>query len=117
LTENEIKTLSEQLTTVRLDIKELSTKMDGIRDLQRKVEEVHDTSKEALQSTIAAHKRLDELREIEDISKQGMQSADMANQRLDKVDKIIFWVSTTVIGSLILGLITIIIKGGLSAVK
>jgi hypothetical protein len=113
LTENEIKTLTEQLMTVRLDIKELSTKMDGIKDLQRKVEEEHDTSKDALQSTVAAHKRLDELREIEDISKQALQSANTANLRLDKLDRIVFWVSTTVIGSLILGLIAFIIKGGL----
>lgn len=110
--ENDLKALSEQLMTVRLDIKELCTKMDGIKDLQKKVEEIHDTSKEAMQSTKAAHKRLDELKIIEDIAKNAQQLSEHAHKRLDKVDTVIFWVSTTVIGAVILGIIAFTLKGG-----
>jgi hypothetical protein len=38
--------------------------------------------------------------------------ASEAIRRLDKVDKIIFWAGTTVIGAVILGLVTLLIKQG-----
>lgn len=85
------KTLSDQLTDVRLDLRELSTKMDGIKDLSKKVDEVHDTARNALQSTQSAHKRI------------------------DKIDKIIFWMATSVIGAVIVGIISLAVSGSLKA--
>lgn len=59
---DDIKTMSEQLTGVRLDLARLETKLDGIKDLNKRVEDVDDKAKEALQSTRSAHKRLDDLK-------------------------------------------------------
>jgi hypothetical protein len=83
-----MKRLSEQLTNVRLDLRELSTKMDGIKDLQKKVDEVHDTAKEALQSTRSAHKRI------------------------DRINQVHFWAATTIISALIVAIVTFFVKGG-----
>jgi hypothetical protein len=88
VSDTELKTLSEQLTNVRLDLRELSTKMDGIKDVQKEIKELHDTAKEALQSAKSAH------------------------HRLDRVDKIHFWAATTIIGAVIVLVITFFAKGG-----
>lgn len=58
----EIKALHELITNVRLDLRELSTKMDGIKDLTRKVEEIRDIANKAFESTKVAHHRLDEIK-------------------------------------------------------
>lgn len=56
----EIKALHELITNVRLDLRELNVKMDGIKDLTEKVEKIQLVANKALQSTESAHKRLDE---------------------------------------------------------
>ncbi|QGQ97047.1 hypothetical protein EHS13_20230 [Paenibacillus psychroresistens] len=57
---DEIKALHELITNVRLDLRELNVKMDGIKDLTEKVEKIQIVANKALQSTDSAHKRLDE---------------------------------------------------------
>lgn len=86
----ELKNLHELITTVRLDIREINTKMDGIKELHQKVERADEIADEALLSTKSAH------------------------LRLDKIDKVIFWTATTIIGALILGLIAFILRGGIA---
>ncbi|WP_159886211.1 hemolysin XhlA family protein [Paenibacillus puerhi] len=92
---DETKQLSEQLTGVRLDLARLETKLDAIKDLTKKVEEVDDRAKEALQSTRSAHKRLDSLKadEIKELAE---------NQT---------WLWRTVMAALIAGLINLLWKG------
>lgn len=85
---DEIKALQEMLTQVRLDIRELTTEIRGLKDLAKRLDETDDKAIEALQSTRAAH------------------------HRLDRIDKIIYWAGTTVIGAIIIGLITLLIKSG-----
>ncbi|MFN0222103.1 hypothetical protein [Paenibacillus sp. KR2-11] len=79
MTEQDTKVLSDQLVNVRLDIRELNTKMDGIKDLTKKVDEVDDTAKEALSSTKSAHKRV------------------------DAIDRWLFWFGTSILGSIVIG--------------
>lgn len=43
---------------------------------------------------------------------QALETAKSAHKRLDKIDKIIFWAGTTIIGAVILGLLTLLWKGG-----
>ncbi|AFH60620.1 hypothetical protein ACVNS2_08075 [Paenibacillus caseinilyticus] len=100
---NDTKALSDQIVNVRLDIRELNTKMDGIKDLTKKVEEVHDTAKEALASTKSAHKRIDELGPVSTLVIQNEKETDRANKRLDFYDKLAFWFGTSILGSVILG--------------
>jgi archaellum component FlaC len=87
----EIQKIAEQLTNVRLDLRELSIKVDVVKDIARKVEEVESIAKKAMESTKSAHRRL------------------------DKIDKLISWLASTVIGAIILAVIGFIIKGGLNA--
>ena len=64
----------------------IEAKIDDIRDIRQTANNAKDIAEEALASTKSAHKRL------------------------DKIDKIIWWVSTTIIGSVILALLALIIK-------
>lgn len=87
---DEIQKIADQLTNVRLDLRELSTKVDSLKDLARKLDEVDDLAKKAMDSAKAAH------------------------HRLDKIDRLNTWFGTTVIGAIILGVMGFIIKGGLN---
>lgn len=55
---DEIKALHELITTVRLDIRELNTKMDNIKDLTKKVTDVETTANKALNLATLADKRV-----------------------------------------------------------
>lgn len=61
MSDDQVEKLHDQMTNVRLDLRELSTKVDGIKDLGKKVESVDKDATEALQSTRSAHKRIDEV--------------------------------------------------------
>ncbi|MCU6797987.1 hemolysin XhlA family protein [Paenibacillus sp. WQ 127069] len=87
---DDIQKVSDQLTNVRLDLRELSTKVDSLKDITRKLDEVDDLAKKSMESTKAAH------------------------HRLDKIDKVNTWLVTTAIGSIILAVIGFVIKGGLN---
>ncbi|SFL09881.1 Haemolysin XhlA [Paenibacillus sp. 1_12] len=86
----EAQKIQDQLTNVRIDLRELSTKMDTLKDLSKKLDEVETIAKKAMESTKSAHRRL------------------------DKIDKLTSWLVTTVIGAIILAVIGFIIKGGLN---
>lgn len=87
---DELQKISEQLMNVRLELQGLSTKVDFLKDNARKLDEVDDLAKKAMDSTKAAH------------------------HRLDKIDRLNTWLATTVIGAIILGIIGFVIKGGLN---
>ncbi|MEK3722328.1 hemolysin XhlA family protein [Paenibacillus sp. FSL H8-0034] len=86
----DMQKIQDQLTNVRIDLRELSTKMDTFKDLSRKIDDVDDLAKKAMESTKAAH------------------------HRLDKIDKINTWLATTIIGGIILAVLGFILKGGLN---
>lgn len=74
----------------------IDAKLDGINQVretaqsaEKKADHAQDTADEALQSTKSAH------------------------HRLDKIDKIVWWVSTTIIGAVILALLAVVIKSNL----
>jgi uncharacterized membrane protein YjjP (DUF1212 family) len=85
---DEIQKIAEQLTNVRLDLRELSTKVDALKDITRKLDEVDDLAKKATESVKSAHKRL------------------------DRIDKLVSWLATTVIGAIILAAMGFMINGG-----
>ncbi|MFE6167001.1 hemolysin XhlA family protein [Viridibacillus arvi] len=71
----------------------IEAKLDGINQIRNlanradeKADKADDKAEEALQSTKSAHKRL------------------------DKIDKIVWWVGTTIIGAVILALLALVIK-------
>lgn len=58
---DKLEKLYDSITNVRLDLRELSTKVDGIKDLTQKLEMVQDTSTKSFESSKAAHHRLDDM--------------------------------------------------------
>ncbi|WP_391209189.1 hemolysin XhlA family protein [Psychrobacillus sp. L4] len=59
--------------------------------------------------------KIDDIRDIsitednaEKVAQEAFSSTKSAHHRLDKIDKIIFWVSTTIIGSVLLAILTLL---------
>lgn len=63
MTDNPLKELSEQMVNVRLDIRELSTKVDGLADVKKEVSVATKTAEEALQYAKAGQHQINELKE------------------------------------------------------
>lgn len=55
---------------------------------------------------------VDKLDQSDDIAREADQRARSAHHRIDRIDKIIFWVSTTVIGGVIIAVMAVVIKKG-----
>jgi hypothetical protein len=75
------------LTEIRERVVRVETKIDSMTDVKATAEAAEKIANEALQSTKSAH------------------------HRIDKIDKIIFWIGTTMIGAVILGIINFWVKG------
>lgn len=96
-----LKDIQDVMTNVRLDLRELSTKVDGLKDVSRKIEEVEETTR----------RKIDE---VEDVAKAALDSTKSAHHRLDKIDKLTIWLVTTVIGGIILAIMGYLVRGGFS---
>lgn len=79
------------------------------------------TTSEILQRVTSVETKLDMILKDRENVAEAMKianaadiSARSAHHRLNKIDKIIFWLATTVIGALILALIGFALKGGLT---
>lgn len=87
---------------------------DRMKEVQVDMEKVKETSTKAMDSTNSAHKRLDsqasELKEVEANIKPLVES-DLLN-RVKGIETNIRWVAITVIGAVILALMSLIFKGG-----
>jgi len=79
--------MSRMLSDIRERVVRVETKIDSMTDVKATAEAAEKIANEALQSTKSAH------------------------HRIDKIDKIIFWLGTTVIGALITGGIALLWKG------
>ena len=99
-----LKDIQETMTNVRLDLRELSTKVDGLKDVSRKIEEVE----------LASRRKVEE---VEDVAKAALDSTNFAHKRLDKIDKLNTWLATTVIGAIILAIMGYLIRGGFNLPK
>ena len=70
-----------------------------------------------LERTVRMETKIDQLAKIETkaddaktIAKEALESTKSAHKRLDKVDKIIWWVATTVIGAVIVALLALVFQ-------
>lgn len=84
--------MSDQDTKVLTDILErivrVETKIDVMSDIRNTASLAKDTADQALSSVKSAH------------------------HRIDKIDKIIFWLGSTIIGAVILGLLAMLFTRG-----
>lgn len=76
------------ITEIRVTMARLEEKIDNMSETKSTADEAKFTANKAMESTKSAHRRL------------------------DKMDKIIFWSSTTIIGTVLVALIGLLIKNG-----
>lgn len=86
-----MKELYEILTALRIEVGKITEKLDALKHVSQKVDEAEKKASEAAMSAANAH------------------------QRLEKIEKTMYWLMTTVIGSLITGAIVFMLKGGFSS--
>ena len=70
----------------------------------------HDEFRELLVGLTRVETKLDLLGNVKDIAIEAQQSAKSAHLRVDRLDKLVFWLGTTVIGAVIMGGITALFK-------
>lgn len=95
---NDVKEFMSILSNVQVSVAEVNGKMDRVMDT------TDDTKK------VVEQLRIDHDKTKETANKT-LESTKSAHRRIDKIDKIIFWLSTTVIGAVILAVLTLVIKG------
>jgi hypothetical protein len=54
--------------------------------------------------------KIDYMNNARDIAQEALQSAKAAHHRLDRIEKIVYWVSTTIIGALLVGAVSLLFK-------
>lgn len=86
-----MKELSELITKLRIDMARIESKLDSMKDVHTKIDS------------------------LENILTQTVLSVKTTQERLDKIDRVIYWLATTIIGTILMGLITFIIKGGFAS--
>jgi predicted component of type VI protein secretion system len=88
---DDVKDLTELITKLRIDMARIESKLDNMKDINQKVDN------------------------IEQVLTQTAQSAKLAQERIDKIDRVIYWLATTIIGTIIAGLVTFIARGGFAS--
>jgi hypothetical protein len=54
--------------------------------------------------------KIDYMVSARDIAQEALQSTKAAHHRLDRLEKIVYWAATTIIGSVILAVIAMVLK-------
>lgn len=86
-----------------------------IRERMAVLETLQESNARAIGDIASSVKRLiEKLEQSDDIAREADQRARSAHHRIDKIDKIIYWISTTVFGAIILAVMAFIVKGGIS---
>ncbi|HFJ9356494.1 TPA: hemolysin XhlA family protein [Bacillus cereus] len=70
----------------------------------------HDDMKELLVGLTRVETKLDTLGNVKEVAIEAQQSAKSAHMRVDRLDKLVFWLGTTVVGAVIVGYITALFK-------
>lgn len=70
----------------------------------------HDDMKELLVGLTRVETKLDTLGNVKEVAIEAQQSAKSAHLRVDRLDKLVFWLGTTVVGAVIVGSITALFK-------
>ena len=73
-------------------------------------EQKHDDFKELLVGLTRVETKLDTLGNVKDVAIEAQQSAKSAHLRIDRLDKLVFWIGTTVVGAIITGGIMALFK-------
>lgn len=91
MSHEELKELMEIITALRIEVAKVNEKLDALKQVSGKLDAVEKVATEALSSVKSAH------------------------HRIDRIDKVLYWLGTTVIGSLITAVVLFIVKGGFAS--
>ncbi|MED0936423.1 hemolysin XhlA family protein [Bacillus mobilis] len=72
--------------------------------------ENHDDFTKVIIGLTRVETKIDGLGNVRELAIEAQQSAKSAHLRVDRLDKLVFWMGTTVIGSLIAGAIALLFK-------
>lgn len=98
---NNFDEFRERLTRIEEGIK-------PIGDIKKDVDTLKISVSEISASTKSAHKRLDALdKDIDELPTQS--DHDSHEKRIGKLEKIVYWVGTTIIGSVILAMLGVVL--------
>lgn len=73
-----------------------------------------DETNEILQRLTRVETKIDLMITARDIAQEALQSTKAAHHRIDSINKIIFWCGTTFVGSILVSIAVFITKGGLA---
>jgi methyl-accepting chemotaxis protein len=95
----------------------VSNEMDKLNEIAVKVSAMEATQKAQAESVgkmaNSVDRLVDKWDKSDDVAKEAAISARSAHKRIDRIDRIINWVGTTIIGTLVIAVVTFIVKGGL----
>lgn len=75
-----------------------------------RLEVMQENSTKAITEMAASvNKLVEKLDRSDDVAKEALEKSKSAHKRLDGIDKIIFWVSTTIIGLVLVALVGLVI--------
>jgi hypothetical protein len=69
-----------------------------------------ETQQQILERLARVETKIDYMVSARDIAQEALQSTKAAHHRLDRLEKIVYWASTTIIGSVILAVIAMVLK-------
>ncbi|MFE7378499.1 hemolysin XhlA family protein [Bacillus cereus] len=72
--------------------------------------ENHDDFTKVIIGLTRVETKIDGLGNVRELAIEAQQSAKSAHMRVDRLDKLVFWLGTTVIGAVIVGAITTLFK-------
>ncbi|WP_456564002.1 hemolysin XhlA family protein [Bacillus thuringiensis] len=72
--------------------------------------ENHDDFTKVIIGLTRVETKIDGLGNVRELAIEAQQSAKSAHMRVDRLDKLVFWLGTTVIGAVIVGGITTLFK-------
>nr|WP_206774498.1 hemolysin XhlA family protein [Bacillus cereus group sp. N8] len=73
-------------------------------------EENHDDFTKVIIGLTRVETKIDGFGNVREVAIEAQQSAKSAHLRVDRLDKLVFWIGTTVIGAVITGGITMLFK-------
>lgn len=88
---DEIKELFNILMELKVEVGKITEKLDSLKHVSGKLDATEKIALEASNNVKSAH------------------------HRIDRIEKVIYWLATTVIGSLITAVIVFIVKGGFAS--
>ncbi|ANN30918.1 peptidase [[Bacillus thuringiensis] serovar konkukian] len=72
--------------------------------------ENHDDFTKVIIGLTRVETKIDGLGNVRELAIEAQQSAKSAHMRIDRLDKLVFWLGTTVVGAVIVGAITALFK-------